>query len=102
MAHPDPEGVDLMQKLAIALISLPLAWSSGVALAGDPVAGEAKAEFCLECHYSDDFAGLSAAEIEEKIRAARAGKFRHDAEIQDLAEEDIPDVAAWFAHEGAQ
>jgi cytochrome c553 len=91
-----------MRKLAVTLISLPLVFLSGAALAGDPAAGEAKADFCLECHYADDFAGMSAAEIEDKIRAALAGRTKHDAQIRDLAEEDIPDVAAWFAHEGAR
>jgi cytochrome c553 len=91
-----------MRKLAIALMSLPLAAFSGAALAGDAAAGEAKADFCLECHMGDDFAGMSAAEIEALIRSARAGEVKHAAEIKDLAEEDIADVAAWFAREGAR
>jgi cytochrome c553 len=91
-----------MKRLTIALLALPLAALSGAALAGDVEAGKAKAEFCMECHFEDDFAGQSAAEIEALIRAALAGEIKHDAEIKDLAEADIPDVAAWFAHEGAQ
>jgi cytochrome c553 len=92
-----------MRKLTIALISLPFAVFSGAALAGDIAAGEAIADaICLECHYADDFEGMTAAEIEAKIRDARAGKLKHDAEINDISEEDIPHVAAYFAHEGAQ
>jgi cytochrome c553 len=91
-----------MKKLTIALLSLPLVAFSGAALAADHGAGKAKAEQCLDCHFEDDFAGQSAAEIEALIRAAIAGEVKHDAEIKDLAEEDIADVAAWFAHEGAQ
>jgi len=91
-----------MNKLAVALLALPLAAFSGAALAGDAAAGEAKADNCLECHMNDDFAGMSADEIEALIRDALAGKIKHGAEIKDLAEEDIADVAAWFAHEGAQ
>jgi cytochrome c553 len=91
-----------MKKLTIALLSLPLVAFSGAALAGDVAAGKEKAEWCLDCHFEDDFAGQSAAEIEALIRAALAGAVSHDAAIKDLAEEDIADVAAWFAHEGAQ
>lgn len=91
-----------MKKLAIALLSLPLATLGGAALAGDPAAGEAKAGMCLDCHFSDDFAGQGAAEIEALIRKALAGEIKHAAEIKNLAEGDIADVAAWFAQEGGQ
>lgn len=90
-----------MKKLAIALISLPLFALSGTALAADAAAGAEKASMCLDCHMNDDFKGLSAAEIEGMIKSARAGE-DHDPSINDLAEEDIADVAAWFAHEGAK
>lgn len=90
-----------MKKLAIALMSLPLLALSGAALAGDAAAGEAKASACLDCHMNDDFKGLSAEEIAGMITAAQAGE-DHDPVIKDLAAEDIPDVAAWFAHEGAK
>lgn len=92
-----------MNKTATLLISLSLATFSGAALAGDAEAGKAKGDFCLDCHEpSEDFAGLDAATIEAKIRAAQAGEIKHAAEIEDLAEEDIADVAAWLAAEGAQ
>jgi cytochrome c553 len=91
-----------MKKLAIALLSLPLAVFSGAALAGDAAAGEAKAALCMDCHYADDFPNLSAEEIEAMIRAARAGEVKHGEEINELAEEDIADVAAYFAHEGSK
>jgi len=92
-----------MNKFAIALVALPLVAFSGSVMAGDAAAGQAKAEICLECHEpAEDFAGLGAAEIEAMIRAAIAGEVKHSAEIKDLAEEDIADVAAWFAHEGGQ
>lgn len=92
-----------MNKLATALISFSLLAFSGAALAGDAAAGEAKADVCLDCHEpSEDFQGMSAADVEARIRAARAGEFKHAAEVKDLAEEDIADVAAWFAHEGAK
>jgi cytochrome c553 len=96
-----------MNKLAIALISLPLVAFSGAALAGDAAAGKAKADACLDCHEpAEDFAGQAAAQIEARIREVKGGApvngKKHAAEINDLAEEDIADVAAWFAKEGAQ
>jgi cytochrome c553 len=91
-----------MKILATALVALPLALAGANALAADHAAGAAKAEMCLDCHMNDDFAGMSAAEIEGQIRAAQAGEIKHAAEIKDLAEEDIAVVAAWFAHEGGQ
>ena len=72
-------------------------------MAGDAAAGEAKAEFCLDCHLpEDDFAGVDAAEIEKLIKAALAGELEHGPEISELAEEDVADVAAYFAAEGAK
>jgi cytochrome c553 len=90
-----------MKKLAIALISLPLFAVSGAALAGDAEAGAAKAEVCLDCHMADDFSGLGAEEIAALIVAAQ-GSDDHDPVINDVAEEDIADVAAYFAHEGGK
>lgn len=92
-----------ISTLAVALASFPLLALSGAALAGDVEVGKAKGEVCLDCHEEDYFAGSSAAEIEALIREGRAGEFEHkDDAIRDLAEENIADVAAWFAHEGAK
>jgi cytochrome c553 len=96
-----------MRKLASALISMSLVAFSGAALAGDAEAGKAKGDACLDCHEpAEDFAGQSAADIEARIRELQAGGMvggkKHSAEINDLAEEDIADVAAWFAHEAAE
>lgn len=82
--------------LTLAAMALPPA-----AFADHP--GEAKAEICLDCHEpSEDFAGMTAEEIEATIRAARAGEVKHKDVIKELPEEDISDVAAWFAAEGAE
>jgi cytochrome c553 len=92
-----------MNRLKIALLSLPLVAFGSAALAGDPAAGEAKADACLECHEPDYFAGEDAAAIEALIREVRAGEIEHKEDApRDLAEEDIADVAAYFAHEGAK
>lgn len=92
-----------MNKLAIVLASLPLAAFGGAALAGDPAAGEAKADACLECHEPEYFAGEDAAAIAALIGEVRAGEIEHkDDAPRDLPEDDIADVAAYFAHEGAK
>lgn len=92
-----------MNKLAVVLASLPLAAFCGAALAGDPAAGEAKADACLECHEPDYFAGEDAAAIAALIGEVRAGEIKHkDDAPRDLPEDDIADVAAYFAHEGAK
>ncbi|MGD9386955.1 MAG: hypothetical protein PVI87_01880 [Gammaproteobacteria bacterium] len=90
-----------MKKLAIALVSLPLLLGSAAALAGDAAAGAEKAAPCLDCHLNDDFSGLSAEDIAGMITAAQSSD-DHDPIIKDLAEGDVADVAAWFAHEGSQ
>lgn len=92
-----------MNKLAILLASLPLTALAGTALASDPAAGEAKADACLECHEPDYFVGEDADAIAAMIREVRAGEIEHkDDAPRDLAEEDIADVAAYFAHEGGK
>jgi cytochrome c553 len=91
-----------MKALVIAFFSLAVGLASGTALAGDAAAGKAKADACIDCHESDDFAGESAESIAAMIRAAQAGEVKHDKVINDLAEADIADVAAYFAHEGAK
>ncbi len=60
-----------MRFLKIALLSLPIAfWSLG-ASAGDAAAGKAVFEGdCAECHYEDDFEGESEADILSAIKGA--------------------------------
>lgn len=71
--------------------------SSGAALAGDAKAGEAKAEPCLECHEpAEDFADVTAAEIEESLKKIVGGKMKHKEKLT-LSDEDIADMAAYLA-----
>jgi hypothetical protein len=73
-------------------------------MAGDAAAGEAKADVCASIAMSPPkiLPGPRGCRDRGDASGPRAGEFKHSAEIKDLAEEDIADVAAWFAHEGGQ
>lgn len=88
-----------MKKFTIAMIALPFAMFSGAVLAGDAAAGKTKAEACLDCHAGEDFEGMSAADIAASIRAALAGEIKHPPGLDEIAEGDVDDVAAFFAAE---
>lgn len=92
-----------MKKLTTAMIALPLALFSAAAVAGDAAAGAAKAESCMDCHAGEDFEGLSLEEIANAIRGALAGEVKHPPGLDEIAEGDVDDVAAYFyAEAGGQ
>lgn len=82
-------------RIRILLFSTVLALTSPVALAGDAEVGKAKAEPCMECHYSDDFAGESAGDIVVLIEATKDDS-KHKA-THELSDADIAAIAAYFA-----
>ena len=87
----------MKKHLVAALFASGALISSGAALAGDAKAGEAKAEPCLECHEpSEDFAGTSAAELEESLKKIVAGAMKHKKKLA-LSDADIADIAADLA-----
>jgi cytochrome c553 len=85
-----------MKKLTIALLAVPLIAFSGAALAGDAAAGKAKAESCMDCHAGEDFEGMSLEEIIEANKAVISGAQRHPPGLEDVTEEDIADISAYF------
>jgi len=85
-----------MKRLTIALLAVPLIAFSGAALAGDAAAGKAKAESCMDCHAGEDFEGMSLEEIIEANTAVISGAQRHPPGIEDVTEEDIADISAYF------
>jgi cytochrome c553 len=92
-----------MKKVTTTLLALPLLMFSGAVLAGDPAAGEAKSEACLDCHAGEDFEGMSAADIAAAIRAAIAGEIKHPPGLDEVADADVDDIAAYFyAEAGGQ
>ena len=95
--------------LAAGLMAIGLAGSALAQSAGDAVAGKEKAGLCSACH---GFAGISAnplwpnlagqhhAYLAAQIRAYRDGKREEitmQPFVQDLTDQDIEDLAAWYA-----
>lgn len=59
--------------------------------------GRTKAEACLACHFADDFLGESAQDILALIEATQAPGTTHPERANELDEDDIADIAAFFA-----
>jgi len=103
-------------RAGLMAASLMLLATVGAAQAeGDPVAGESKAHTCLGCHgvkhYINSYpsyhvpriAGQHAQYLVAALQAYRA-KTRDHATMQAnaalLSDQDIADIAAWFASQG--
>ena len=82
---------------------------------GDAAAGREKAYTCLGCHAVEGYfnvypsykvpklGGQSAGYIESALKAYRAGSRQHDsmhANASGLSDQDMADVAAFFANSG--
>jgi cytochrome c553 len=83
--------------------------TTGLASAGDPAAGKAKAAVCAACHGTDgislndlwpNLAGQKEGYLKKQITAFRAGT-RHDPNMQpmvaNLTDADIDNLAAYFS-----
>ena len=82
---------------------------AGSAMAGDPAAGETKAQTCVACHgeggnsslpMNPKLAGQYASYLEHALRSYRDGGRKNPimaAQVAALSEEDIADLAAYFA-----
>ena len=84
---------------------------------GDAAAGKVKAYTCTGCHgiegYKNTYpnyhvpklAGQNAAYVESALKAYRAGDRDHSTmnlQSESLSDEDIADIAAWFASLGTE
>ena len=95
-------------------ISLALALGSALVLqnpvrAADLAAGKAKAGMCSTCHGRDgiavapdapNLAGDSPIYLEAQLKAFKSGERKHEQMsiiAQSLSDEDIANLAAWFA-----
>jgi cytochrome c553 len=95
---------------AIALLALAFAMTLGPpALAADAAAGKSKAQMCAVCHGlngiakvpdAPNLAGESAVYTAKQLKAFKEGKRQHEQMsliAAGLTDEDIADLAAWFA-----
>jgi len=94
---------------AIALAGLALTCLTTAALAADAAAGRQKAKKCQTCHGIDGIAkipiaphiaGESQIYLATQLKAFRSGKREHEmmsVVAKKLSDEDISDLAAWYA-----
>jgi len=87
-----------MRVLKGILLSLPFMIWGGSASAADAEAGKAVFEAnCADCHYEDDFAGESADSIVARIKSVTGGQMEHKGDASGLSDEDIANIAAFWA-----
>jgi cytochrome c553 len=98
-----------MKTMPILLAACSLAVASGLALAGDPRAGQAKAEACIECHGADGnsavpnfprIGGQYESYLLHSLRGYKSGE-RPNAImagiVAGLSDQDLRDLAAYYA-----
>ena len=95
--------------LAAGLLTMGLANPAIAQSTGDAAAGKAKAGLCAACHGPDglsvnplwpNLAGQHQAYLAAQIRAYRDGEREEitmQPFVQDLTDQDIEDLAAWYA-----
>jgi cytochrome c553 len=83
--------------------------AAGSSLAADAAAGKQKAQMCVVCHGIDgiakipdapNLAGENAIYTTRQLEAFRSGERKHEQMsiiAQGLSDEDIADLAAWYA-----
>jgi cytochrome c553 len=86
-----------------------LATGTGAGIAADAEAGRQKAQMCAVCHGLDGLArvpdaphlaGESPVYLTRQLEAFRSGERQHEQMTiiaQGLSDEDIADLAAWYA-----
>jgi cytochrome c553 len=96
-------------RLLIALLVPIVLTFAAPALAADAAAGKAKAQMCAVCHGlngiakvpdAPNLAGESAVYTTKQLKAFKEGKREHEQMsliAASLSDEDIADLAAWYA-----
>jgi cytochrome c553 len=86
-----------------------IAFVASPAIAADAAAGKQKAQMCVVCHGLDglakvpdapNLAGESVVYTTRQLQAFRSGERKHEQMsiiAQGLSDEDIADLAAWYA-----
>jgi len=101
-------------KLLMNAVAAMALLTAGPALAGDAAAGEEKAQVCAACHgeggnstipINPKLAGQYASYLEYALQSYRDGSRKNvimGAQVAALSDEDIADLAAYFAEQPAQ
>ena len=87
-----------MKKIRfLTVASIALACSPAFA-GGDADAGKEVFEAdCQRCHYEDDYAHEAESVVVAMIQAIRSGETRHRPPLKDITDEEIANLAAFFA-----
>ncbi|MEE8495727.1 MAG: c-type cytochrome [Xanthomonadales bacterium] len=104
----------LSRKLVLAVMSVLMLMAGAVQAGGDPAAGAALAVDCADCHGEDGkgdadvpaLAGLDETYLIEQMRAFKSGERVDENELmpmyaEDLSEQDMADLAAFYISLGA-
>jgi cytochrome c553 len=100
----------LTKRLMIAIMFILMLAAGGVQAGGDVAKGKELAVDCADCHGDDGLgdedvpaiAGMDAAEHAKELKAFQTGE-REDEEgdmadaVEDLSDQDMADIAAYFA-----
>ena len=100
----------LTKKLIVAMMFILMLAAGGVQAGGDVANGKELSVDCEDCHGEDGLgdedvpgiAGMDAAEHEKELKAFKSGE-REDEEgdmidsVEDLSDQDMADLAAYYA-----
>ena len=100
----------LTKRIMIAMMFILMLAAGGVQAGGDVAKGEELAVDCADCHGDDGLgdedvpaiAGMDAAEHAKELAAFKSGE-REDEDgdmidsVEDLSEQDMADIAAYYA-----
>jgi cytochrome c553 len=99
----------LQISLGMSLLLGAMMQSAGVAHAGDPVTGKAKAGMCATCHgplglsqlpNAPHLAGQPAIYLVEQLKNYRSGKRQNEVMsviAKPLTDQEIDDLASWYS-----
>ena len=95
----------LSKKLIVAMMFILMLAAGGVQAGGDAARGAELAADCADCHGEDgmgdeDFpklAGLDAAEHAKKLAEFKGSDSEMADYVEDLSEQDMADIAAFYA-----
>jgi cytochrome c553 len=97
----------LTKKLLIAMVFISMLAASGVQAGGDAARGAELASDCADCHGDDgkgdedmpSIAGMNAAEHAKKLADYKSGAVESEMAdyVGDLSEQDMTDLAAYYA-----